>query len=70
MAKYLTDISLENGYAEAIIIVGDSRCAGVGGFCQVSTTLFRTAFFAGSRSWSGIRMLIASAIMSKMPTAG
>jgi len=48
MAKYLTDISLENGYAEAIIIVGDQSIKGVGGgICQVSTTLFRTAFFAG-----------------------
>ena len=48
MAKYLTDISLENGYAEAIIIVGDQSVKGVGGgVCQVSTTLFRTAFFAG-----------------------
>ncbi len=48
MAKYLTDISLENGYAEAIIIVGDQSVQGVGGgVCQVSTTLFRTAFFAG-----------------------
>ena len=48
MAKYLTDISLENGYAEAIIIVGDQSVRGVGGgVCQVSTTLFRTAFFAG-----------------------
>jgi len=48
MAEYLTDISLENGYAEAIIIVGDQSVRGIGGgVCQVSTTLFRTAFFAG-----------------------
>ena len=48
MAKYLTDISLENGYAEAVIIVGDQSVQGIGGgICQVSTTLFRTAFFAG-----------------------
>lgn len=48
MAKYLTNISLENGYAEAIIIVGDQSVQGIGGgICQVSTTLFRTAFFAG-----------------------
>jgi vancomycin resistance protein YoaR len=48
MARYLTDISLENGYAEAIIIVGDQSVKGVGGgVCQVSTTLFRTVFFAG-----------------------
>lgn len=48
MASQLTDISLENGYAEALIIVGDQTITGVGGgVCQVSTTLFRTAFFGG-----------------------
>jgi vancomycin resistance protein YoaR len=48
MAQALGDISLDNGYAEALIIVGDRTVQGVGGgVCQVSTTLFRTAFFAG-----------------------
>lgn len=48
MAKYMTNISLDNGYAEAIIIVGDQSVKGVGGgICQVSTTLFRTVFFGG-----------------------
>ena len=48
MASALGDISLDNGYAEALIIVGDQTIKGVGGgVCQVSTTLFRTAFFAG-----------------------
>ncbi|MFZ3069756.1 MAG: VanW family protein [Anaerolineaceae bacterium] len=48
MASELTDISLENGYAEALIIVGKETIKGVGGgVCQVSTTLFRTAFFGG-----------------------
>jgi vancomycin resistance protein YoaR len=48
MAKYLTNISLDNGYAEAPIIVGDQTVDGVGGgICQVSTTLFRNAFFGG-----------------------
>jgi vancomycin resistance protein YoaR len=48
MASELGDISLENGYAEAWIIYGDQTIKGVGGgVCQVSTTLFRTAFFAG-----------------------
>lgn len=48
MANYLGDISLDNGYAEALIIVGDQTITGVGGgVCQVSTTLFRTVFFAG-----------------------
>mgnify|MGYP001036819514 CR=1 FL=1 len=48
MATALGDISLDNGYAEALIIVGGQTITGVGGgVCQVSTTLFRTAFFAG-----------------------
>ena len=48
MAQQIGDISLDNGYAEAPIIVGDRTINGVGGgVCQVSTTLFRTAFFAG-----------------------
>ncbi len=48
MASVLGDISLENGYAEALIIYGGRTIKGVGGgVCQVSTTLFRTAFFAG-----------------------
>jgi len=48
MAQALGDISLDNGYAEALIIFGDQTIKGVGGgVCQVSTTLFRTVFFAG-----------------------
>jgi len=48
MASYLTDISLENGYAEAPIIYGNETIQGVGGgVCQVSTTLFRTVFYGG-----------------------
>lgn len=48
MASALGDISLDNGYAEALIIAGGQTITGVGGgVCQVSTTLFRTAFFAG-----------------------
>jgi vancomycin resistance protein YoaR len=48
MADALGNISLENGYAEALIIYGEQTIQGVGGgVCQVSTTLFRTAFFAG-----------------------
>jgi vancomycin resistance protein YoaR len=48
MAQALGNISLENGYAEALIIYGDQTIQGVGGgVCQVSTTLFRTIFFAG-----------------------
>jgi vancomycin resistance protein YoaR len=48
MSDVLGNISLDNGYAEALIILGDETIKGVGGgVCQVSTTLFRTAFFAG-----------------------
>jgi vancomycin resistance protein YoaR len=48
MAEVLGDISLDNGYAEALIIYGDRTIKGVGGgVCQVSTTLFRAVFFGG-----------------------
>jgi len=48
MAEVLGDVSLDNGYAEALIIFGDRTIKGVGGgVCQVSTTLFRAAFFGG-----------------------
>ncbi len=48
MASVLGDISLEGGYAEALIIYNGQTIKGVGGgVCQVSTTLFRTAFFGG-----------------------
>lgn len=48
MGDALGDISLDNGYAEALIIYNGRTITGVGGgVCQVSTTLFRTAFFAG-----------------------
>ena len=48
MASALGDVSLDNGYAEALIIYGDRTIKGVGGgVCQVSTTLFRTVFFGG-----------------------
>ena len=45
MGSVMGDISLDNGYAEALIIFGGRTIKGVGGgVCQVSTTLFRTAF--------------------------
>ena len=48
MAAMLGDVSLDTGYAEALIIYGDRTIKGVGGgVCQVSTTLFRAAFFGG-----------------------
>ena len=48
MGQTLGDISLNNGYAEALIIYGNQTITGVGGgVCQVSTTLFRTVLNAG-----------------------
>lgn len=48
MASNMADVTLDNGYAEALIIFGGRTINGVGGgVCQVSTTLFRTVFFAG-----------------------
>ncbi len=48
MGATLGDVSLDNGFAEAWIIYGNRTIKGVGGgVCQVSTTLFRTAFFGG-----------------------
>jgi len=48
MGNALGDVSLDNGFAEALIIYGGRTIKGVGGgVCQVSTTLFRTVFFGG-----------------------
>ena len=48
MADTIGDISLDNGFAEALIIYNGTTVKGVGGgVCQVSTTLFRTVFFGG-----------------------
>jgi vancomycin resistance protein YoaR len=48
MAEVLGDISLDAGYAEALIIIGNRTVKGVGGgVCQVSTTLFRAVFYGG-----------------------
>ena len=48
MGSNIGDISLNNGYTEALIIYGGQTITGVGGgVCQVSTTLFRTVLYAG-----------------------
>jgi vancomycin resistance protein YoaR len=56
MGVNLGDVSLDNGYAEALIILGNRTIKGVGGgVCQVSTTLFRTVFMTGfpiTERWS------------------
>lgn len=47
-AEAVGDISLDSGFAEALIIYGGRTIRGVGGgVCQVSTTLFRTVWFGG-----------------------
>ncbi len=46
--EYLGDVSLDTGFAEALIIYGGRTIRGVGGgVCQVSTTVFRAAYFGG-----------------------
>ena len=48
MAEEIEEVSLDKGYTEALIIFNGRTIEGVGGgVCQVSTTLFRTAFYAG-----------------------
>ena len=48
MGETMGDVSLDNGFAEALIIYGGRTIKGVGGgVCQVSTTLFRAVFNAG-----------------------
>jgi vancomycin resistance protein YoaR len=48
MGGNLGDVSLDTGYAEALIILGNRTIKGAGGgVCQVSTTLFRTVFMTG-----------------------
>lgn len=46
--EWLGDVSLDEGYEQALIIYGNQTITGVGGgVCQVSTTAFQTAFYAG-----------------------
>lgn len=46
--KYLGSISEADGYEEGFIIIDGLTIKGVGGgICQVSTTLYQTAFFGG-----------------------
>jgi vancomycin resistance protein YoaR len=48
MGDRVGDISLDTGYAEALIIMGNRTIKGAGGgVCQVSTTFFRTVFMTG-----------------------
>ena len=46
--EYLGDVSEESGFEEGLIIYGGRTVKGVGGgVCQVSSTAFQTAFYAG-----------------------
>lgn len=46
--EYLGDVSTETGFEEALIIYNGRTITGVGGgVCQVSTTAFQAAFWAG-----------------------
>jgi len=46
--RYLGEVSAATGYEESQIIWGDRTAIGIGGgVCQVSTTAFRAAFWAG-----------------------
>ena len=46
--RIVEDVSLANGFGDALVIFGDATVNGVGGgICQVSTTIFRAAFQGG-----------------------
>ena len=46
--KYLGSVTEDDGYEEGFIIVGGRTINGIGGgVCQVSTTLYQTAFLSG-----------------------
>jgi len=48
MGEHMSDVTLDNGFAEAWIIYNGRTIKGVGGgVCQVSTTLFQTVLYAG-----------------------
>lgn len=46
--EHLGEVTTDAGYDESYVIIGDETVLGVGGgICQVATTAFRAAFFAG-----------------------
>ena len=46
--EHLGEVTKEAGFDESLIIFGDRTTVGIGGgVCQVSTTVFRAAFFGG-----------------------
>lgn len=47
--KYLGPIEYDRGFVDGLVIIEDSTVDAIGGgICQVSTTMFRAAFLAGS----------------------
>ncbi len=46
--QYVEDVSAANGFEDSLIIWGDRTAVGIGGgVCQVSTSIFRSAYAAG-----------------------
>ncbi len=46
--EHIGDVTAANGFEDALIIAGDTTAVGIGGgVCQVSTTIFRAAWFGG-----------------------
>jgi len=46
--EFLGEVTADEGYEEAYVISGDRTVPGIGGgLCQVATTAFRAAFYAG-----------------------
>lgn len=45
---HVGDVTAANGFEDALVIAGDTTAVGIGGgVCQVSTTVFRAAWFGG-----------------------
>lgn len=46
--EHVGDVTAANGFEDSLVIAGDTTAVGVGGgVCQVSTTVFRAAWFGG-----------------------
>ncbi len=46
--RFVEDISSATGFEDSLVIAGDTTAVGIGGgVCQVSTTVFRAAYFGG-----------------------
>lgn len=46
--EHVGDVTAANGFEDSLVIAGDTTAVGIGGgVCQVSTTVFRAAWFGG-----------------------